>query len=53
MARLEALLPDTDWSYDEELESLRQEFILVSDQLRADETKKMVTHIEVCLKFLV
>ncbi|KAG8726786.1 Dynamin-like GTPase that mediates homotypic ER fusion, partial [Ceratobasidium sp. 428] len=46
----EALLPDTDWSYDEELELLRQEFVLVADQLRADETKKMVNHIEKSFK---
>jgi hypothetical protein len=43
----EALLPDTDWSYEEELESLRQEFGVVADQLRADETKKMINNIEV------
>ncbi|KAF8595084.1 root hair defective 3 GTP-binding protein [Ceratobasidium sp. AG-I] len=42
----EALLPDTDWTYDEELELLRQEFGIVADQLRADETKKMVNQIE-------
>ncbi|QRW11732.1 GTP-binding protein [Ceratobasidium sp. AG-Ba] len=46
----EALLPETDWAYDEELELLRQEFILVADQLRADETKKMVNHIEKTFK---
>jgi hypothetical protein len=51
MAGLAALLPEADWSYDEELvsESLHRKFILVSDQLRADETKKMVKHIKVCL----
>ena len=42
----EALLPETDWSYEEELELLKQEFGTVSDQLRTDETKKMVNSIE-------
>lgn len=43
----EALLKDTDWSYEEELELLKQEISLVADQCRADETKKMVNHSEV------
>jgi hypothetical protein len=43
----EALLPETDWSYEEELTSLQQEFGTVADQLRADETKKMINSIEV------
>ncbi|KAB5591322.1 Protein SEY1 [Ceratobasidium theobromae] len=42
----EALLSDTDWTYDEELESLKHEFGVVADQLRADETKKMINNIE-------
>ncbi|QRW23775.1 GTP-binding protein [Rhizoctonia solani] len=46
----EALLPETDWSYDEELASLQQEFGTVADQLRADETKKMINSIERSVK---
>ncbi|KAF8748026.1 Protein sey1 [Rhizoctonia solani] len=45
-----ALLPETDWSYDEELASLQQEFGTVADQLRADETKKMINSIERSVK---
>lgn len=46
----EALLPETDWSYEEELTSLQQEFGVVADQLRADETKKMINSIERSVK---
>ena len=43
----EALLKDTDWTYEDELELLKQEIKLVADQCRADETKKMVNQAEV------
>lgn len=43
----EALLDDTDWTFDDELEILREEITHIADQLRADETKKMLTLIEV------
>ncbi|KAH8119299.1 root hair defective 3 GTP-binding protein [Phellopilus nigrolimitatus] len=42
----EAKLEDTDWSWEDELEMLREEISAVADQCRADETKKMVNHIE-------
>jgi len=44
----EALLEDTDWTWEDELESLREEIGNVADQCRKDETKKMVNLIEVC-----
>ena len=43
----EALLEDTDWTWEDELESLREEIGNVADQCRKDETKKMVNLIEV------
>jgi hypothetical protein len=43
----EARLKDTDWSFDEEYELLKEEIKLVADQCRADETKKMVNQAEV------
>ena len=43
----EAKLEDTDWVWEDELELLREEIGSVSDQCRADETKKMVNTIEV------
>ncbi|OAX39781.1 root hair defective 3 GTP-binding protein [Rhizopogon vinicolor AM-OR11-026] len=42
----EALLEDTDWTWEDELESLREEIGNVADQCRKDETKKMVNLIE-------
>ncbi len=39
----------TDWVWEDELESLREEIRSVADQCRKDETKKMVNQIEVCL----
>ncbi|OSD06948.1 root hair defective 3 GTP-binding protein [Trametes coccinea BRFM310] len=42
----EALVEGTDWSYEEELELLREEARAVADQCRKDETKKMVNVIE-------
>lgn len=44
----EALVEGTDWTYEEELGLLREEARIVADQLRKDETKKMVNVIEVC-----
>jgi len=39
---------DTTWQWEEELRMLRDEIRSVADQLRKDETKKMVNAIEVC-----
>ena len=39
---------DTTWQWEEELRLLRDEIQSVADQLRKDETKKMVNAIEVC-----
>jgi hypothetical protein len=44
---VEAFIEDADWSFQEELEQLKEEITHVADQLRADETKKMVNLIEV------
>lgn len=43
----EALVEETDWSYEEDLSLLTEEVKLVADQCRKDETKKMVNVIEV------
>jgi len=45
----EALLLDTDWTYQDELELLREEMDSVAVQCRSDEVKKMVNLIEVRL----
>jgi hypothetical protein len=45
----ELILKDTDWQYEDELTSLKEDLRLIADQLRADETKKMVNAIEVRL----
>ena len=42
----EATLENTDWSYDEEFQLLRNEIKLVADQCRSDETKKMINQTE-------
>lgn len=42
----EALVEGTDWSWEEELELLKEEVSLVASQCRKDETKKMVNLIE-------
>ncbi|KAF9512544.1 hypothetical protein BS47DRAFT_1054816 [Hydnum rufescens UP504] len=47
---LEGLVEGTDWTYEEELDLLRQEITVIADQCRADETKKMINHIERTLK---
>ena len=39
---------DSTWQWEEELRLLRDEIRSVADQLRKDETKKMVNAIEVC-----
>lgn len=39
---------DASWQWEEELRLLRDEIQSVADQLRKDETKKMVNAIEVC-----
>ena len=44
----EALVGGTDWSWEEELELLRDEIRAVADQCRKDETTKMINLIEVC-----
>lgn len=41
------MLKDTDWQYEDEIMSLKDDLGLIADQLRADETKKMVNAIEV------
>lgn len=46
-AAKEAKLEDTDWAWEDELELLREEMRTVSNQFRADETKKMLNTIEV------
>ena len=44
----ESLVEGTDWTWEEELELLKEEAKIVSDQCRKDETKKMLNQIEVC-----
>jgi len=46
----EAVVTESDaaWQWEEELRLLREEVRLVADQLRKDETKKMINTIEVC-----
>lgn len=48
----EALVEDTDWSWEDELESLKEEVQAVADQCRKDETKKMLNLIEVIYSLL-
>ena len=43
----EALVEETDWSWEEEMGLLKEEIGVVADQCRKDETKKMVNQIEV------
>ena len=43
----EALVQGTDWVWEDEMESLKEEISYVADQCRKDETKKMVNLIEV------
>ena len=43
----EALISETDWTYADELDLLKDDITIIADQLRADETKKMLAVIEV------
>lgn len=43
----EVLLEDTDWSYEESLGQLKDDMEAIADLLRVEETKKMVSAIEV------
>lgn len=43
----EVLLDETDWSYEETLNQLREDMVAIADLLRVEETKKMVALIEV------
>ena len=43
----EALVEGTEWSWEEEMELLKEEVGQVADQCRKDETKKMINLIEV------
>lgn len=49
----EALVEDTDWTWEDELQSLKEEVGVVADQCRKDETKKMLNQIEVCSDCLI
>ncbi|KAF8904401.1 protein SEY1 [Gymnopilus junonius] len=42
----EAVVEDTDWNWEEELQLLKEEIGVVADQCRKDETKKMLNQIE-------
>ena len=42
----EVMVPDTDWTWEDELELLKEEIGVVADQCRKDETKKMLNQIE-------
>lgn len=44
----EALVEETDWTYEDEFTLLKEEIRGVADQCRKDETKKMINAIEVC-----
>jgi hypothetical protein len=46
-AAKEALVEGTDWSWEDELELLKEEVGSVADQCRKDETKKLINLIEV------
>lgn len=49
----EALLEDTDWTWEDELEFLKEEIGLVADQCRKDETKKLLNQAERNIKKLL
>jgi len=49
----EALLEDTDWTWEDELELLKEETGLVADQCRKDETKKLLNQAERSIKKLL
>lgn len=46
-AAKEALVEETDWTYEDEYALLKDEMKSVADQCRKDETKKMINAIEV------
>lgn len=46
----ELMLKDADWQYEDELALLKEDLRLIADQLRADETRKMVNSIERSVK---
>jgi len=41
------MIENTDWEYEHEQASLDEDLKLIADQLRSDETKKMVNMAEV------
>lgn len=43
----EAIVEGTDWSWEDELDLLKEEVSNIADQFRKDETKKMINVIEV------
>ena len=43
------MVAESDWEYEHELTLLEDDLKLIADQLRADETKKMVNAIEVSM----
>ncbi|KAH9485548.1 Dynamin-like GTPase that mediates homotypic ER fusion [Psilocybe cubensis] len=45
-AAKEATIEETEWSWEEELQLLKEEIGVVADQCRKDETKKMINQIE-------
>lgn len=47
----EVMLEETDWSYEETLNQLREDVVAIADLLRVEETKKMVLLIEVSAGF--
>ncbi|KAF6761240.1 protein SEY1 [Ephemerocybe angulata] len=49
----EALIEDTDWNWEDELEVIKEETRGIADQCRKDETKKMVNQIERNVKKLI
>lgn len=49
----EALIEDTDWNWEEELEVIKEETRGIADQCRKDETKKMINQIERNVKKLI
>ena len=46
----EAMVEGTDWTWEDELELLKEEIRVVADQCRKDETKKMLNQIERSIK---
>lgn len=44
----EACVEGTEWSWEDDMELLKEEMRGIADQFRRDETKKMINTIEVC-----